>query len=485
MRTIFYLENGDFSKYPKHFPNISGELGDENEQSVKFPKRLKYRGKLLATIYGKRAGHPYYRLYWRIRGADGKPLSRIKDFGTYAEAKREGEILVSELARGSQVTALTPQQARDAVAALESLESYRRATGRSVSLLTAASEFAEASAMLHGQTLGQAVAGYLSTVATVKRKAVSEAVEEFLAGEELRTKAAEGKRPEVSPKYHYNRSIMLRRFAGTFPKTAVCELTKGHLDTFVTTLGKSAGKSRNHRAATSAKSRNHHRAAIRQFLGWAVRKDYLPVTNRLGEADGMRLENGDAAEIQFYTPAEFKALLDAAEGPLRAMIAIGGLAGLRTQELLRLTWEDVRRVENHIEVTSGKAKTRQRRLVEIVPALAQWLSPYAEFTGRIWTLHEITFQQHFVDLCEKARIQVKSKEVPVARKPNGLRHSFCTFHFALHGNENLTAQQAGNSPAMLHRNYKGLATRKEAEAWFAVTPAQAANVIPLTAPKSP
>jgi len=30
-------------------------------------------------------------------------------------------------------------------------------------------------------------------------------------------------------------------------------------------------------------------------------------------------------------------------------------------------------------------------------------------------------------------------------------------------NENLTAQQAGNSPSMIHAHYKGLATKKEAE----------------------
>ena len=52
------------------------------------------------------------------------------------------------------------------------------------------------------------------------------------------------------------------------------------------------------------------------------------------------------------------------------MVAIGGLAGLRTAELLRLDWEDTRRCEGYIEVTSGKAKTRARRLVEVVPALA-------------------------------------------------------------------------------------------------------------------
>jgi integrase len=191
----------------------------------------------------------------------------------------------------------------------------------------------------------------------------------------------------------------------------------------------------------------------------------------------MRPETASAAEIEFYTPAELQALLDAAQGPMRAMIALGGLAGLRTAELLRLTWEDTRRAEGHIEVTAGKSKTRQRRLVEVVPALAQWLAPYAEFTGKIWTGPEVIFQRHFVDLCAAARMEVKGKKVPVARKPNGLRHSFCTYHFALHGNENLTAQQAGNSPAMLHQNYKGLATRKEGEAWFAVSPEQPANAV--------
>ncbi|MGO9202444.1 MAG: hypothetical protein ACLQM8_18115 [Limisphaerales bacterium] len=44
-----------------------------------------------------------------------------------------------------------------------------------------------------------------------------------------------------------------------------------------------------------------------------------------------------------------------------------------------------------------------------------------------------------------------------------------------------TAQQAGNSPAMVHKNYKGLLTRKQAEQWFAVAPARPANVITLPA----
>ncbi|MBI3415172.1 MAG: hypothetical protein HY043_07605 [Verrucomicrobia bacterium] len=200
------------------------------------------------------------------------------------------------------------------------------------------------------------------------------------------------------------------------------------------------------------------------------------MSHRLTEADGMRPEHANTAEVQFYSPKEFRALLAAAEGPMRAMIAIGGLAGLRTQELLRLDWADVWRVSGHIEVTSSKSKTRQRRLVETCPALVAWLRPFRECTsGRICDLHEIRWQQNFLKLCELAK---------VIRKANGLRHAFVSYHFALHANENLTAQQAGNSPAMIHAHYKGLATKAEAEKWFAVKPAGVpANVVALPAAK--
>jgi integrase len=134
--------------------------------------------------------------------------------------------------------------------------------------------------------------------------------------------------------------------------------------------------SRNGRAASSSKSRNHYRAILRQFLQWAVRKDYLAPTHCVNKADAMRPERAHTGETSIYTPAEFAGLLKTADDSLRPMTTIGGLAGLRTAELLRLDWADVRRVPGHVEITAGKAKTRQRHLVEICPALASWLESF-------------------------------------------------------------------------------------------------------------
>ena len=447
-------------------------MGSEDEQDVKFPKRLRYRGKgkVLATIYRR---PDCYRLYWRAR-VDGKPRSQFKDFQTYSAARQKGDAVVADLHKGAQAARLSPAQATDALAALERVQRLFVDTGRRVSLLAGISEYCEAVGKLGARALGEAVEGYLRTVASVKRKDIKEAVAEFLQADAPRTHASEGQRAQLSAKYAYNRERQLRRFAATFPNTAVCDLCKEHLDTFMAGLETAQSTSRNGRAAASAKSRNHYRATIRQFLQWAIRKDYLPAGHRLNEADGMRPERANTSETRFYTPAQFAVLLANADDSMRPILAIGGLAGLRTAELLRLDWADVWRVPGHIEITAGKAKTRQRRLVELCPALAAWLEPFRGLaTGQLWAMHEITFQRFLRELCERSH---------VPRHANGLRHAFCTYHFALHQNENLTAALAGNSPAMIHAHYKGLATKAEAEKWFAVKPADSAeNVIPLPA----
>ena len=456
MRTTFPNENGQHQEICTEFAQNDARSADKR---VRFPVTIRHRSGR-AKIYRPAGKFNYYRVAFTVAGK-----RRMQTFASYPAAKAAAERIVRDAANGSQAAALSATQSRDALAALQRLESFRQSTGRAVSLLAAVSEFVEAAGKLHGRTLGEAVAGYLRSVVSVKRKDIAEAVAEFLQADASRTKAAEGQRAQLSAKYAYNRELQLARFADTFPNTAVCDLSKEHLDTFIGSLDGIKSTSRNGRAASSAKSRNHYRAAVRQFLQWAIRKDYLARTHRLNEADAMRPERANTAAVEFYAPGDFAALLAAAKkdlSALRPLIAIGGLAGLRTSELLRLDWADVWRVPGHIEVTAGKSKTRSRRLVEIYPALAAWLESHRKLTtGKLWAGHEITFQQKFVTLAERAS---------VPRKTNGLRHSFCSFHFAAHANENQTAQQAGNSPAMIHAHYKGLATKADAEKWFNVLP---------------
>ena len=427
----------------------------------KWPKKIKFRNKVLAKIYRPCRGRASYRVTWYAAGK-----RQMKSFPTYAGqdgAREYADAKVKELANNSQVALLTPAQATDSLAAIERLNNFYQTTGRKVSILAAVSEYCEAAARLQGRTMTEAVEGFTRTVVTVKRQNLAEAVEQFIAAEEPRTRKNEDQRAQLDAKYHYNKAIQLRRFADTFNGYAVCDITKPDLDSFFTSKLLSE---------FTSKTRNHHRGALKQFLDWAVRKDYLHKDHRLLETDSLRPEKNASGETEFYSPKEFKTLLGASDDRLQTLIVIGGLAGLRTAELLRLDWADVWRVPGHIEVTAGKSKTRQRRLVKTVPSLAAWLKPYHRITtGMVWGLGENKFQDDFLKLCVQAKLK---------RKTNGLRHSFCSYHFALHGNENLTAQQAGNSPAMIHAHYKGLATKKEAQAYFGIKPAKTAkNIIPM------
>jgi integrase len=436
---------------------------------VKYPKQIKHRGKVLAVIYGKSKSYPLYRVAWSVQGK--RRMKAFERFGGEEGANQFAEKLVKDLAKGSLTTALNSAQAADALAALERLEAFRQSSGKRFSLLSAVSEFVEASSKLNGHTLRGAVEEFLRTSISLTRKDIAQAVEEFILAEEPRTKSKNGERAQISAKYAYTRALRLRRFSTAFPNTAVCELKKEHLNTLF------AGKPFNE---FSAKSRNHYRAIFGQFLSWCVRRDYLSSAHRLGEADAMKPEQANTADVAFYSPKEFRAMLEVASEIMRPIIALCGLAGLRTEELLRLTWEDVFRVQDHIEITKSKAKTRQRRLVEIVPALAEWLEPHRKSRGKLWIgsetvsarRNENLLHEELLTICEKAGVK---------RKENGLRHAFCTFHFAKHSNENLTAAQAGNSPAMIHAHYKGLATKAEAEKWFSVAPVKPANIIPMDA----
>jgi integrase len=422
---------------------------------VRFPVTIQHRASKV-KIYAPGGKFAYYRIAYATAGK-----RRMQTFPAYSTAKAAAERIVRELASGSQAAALTAAQSRDAIAALERLEGYFRSKGKRTSLNAAVGDYLDAVEKLN-VPLSVAVEGYLNTVATVKRVVLAAAVKEFVDGREAETKSANGKRPELSKNYFLITKLWLGWFEKTFTGTPVCDLTKDHLDLFI------AGRSH-----LSAKSKNHLRATVKMFLNWCIKKDYLPANHRLLDATGMKRQKADSGETDFYRPDEFRAMLDAADGAMRAIIALQGLAGIRLQEAQRLTWPDVFGTDGHIAISATKSKTRSRRLIETCPALAEWLEPYRPKEGPLWTQCRDTYHAAFVELRE-------SQNIP-ARK-NGLRHAFCTYHFALHDNENLTARLAGNSPSVIHQAYKGLATKTEAEKWFNVSPPTAAgNVISLPA----
>jgi hypothetical protein len=65
-----------------------------------------------------------------------------------------------------------------------------------------------------------------------------------------------------------------------------------------------------------------------------------------------------------------------------------------------------------------------------------------------------------------------------------LRHSFISYRLAETQNINSVALEAGNSPQMIFRHYRELATPGQARTWFVIAPETAANVVPIAVVRS-
>ena len=175
--------------------------------------------------------------------------------------------------------------------------------------------------------------------------------------------------------------------------------------------------------------------------------------------------SANGGRIEIFTPDEITALLKAASRDFLPVIALGAFAGIRTAEIERLDWQDINLAEKFIVISADKAKTASRRIVPIVPNLAQWLAPYATQTGKMW-------KSTSCDLRFARAVCVKAAKTPW--KSNGLRHSFISYRLADIQNAAQVALEAGNSPNVVFRHYRELVKPSTAKAWFSIQPATAA-----------
>jgi integrase len=156
-------------------------------------------------------------------------------------------------------------------------------------------------------------------------------------------------------------------------------------------------------------------------------------------------------------------------------LALGAFAGLRSEEILRLEWADVTRRAGFIEVAAHKSKTATRRLVPIKDNLARWLAISQHKHGLVWSNTKAIFF--------KIRLAVAAK-AGITWRQNCLRHSWASFRLAETQDINRVALEAGNSPGMIYRHYRELATPEQATSWFSIVPQTPSNVVPLKAART-
>jgi integrase len=162
--------------------------------------------------------------------------------------------------------------------------------------------------------------------------------------------------------------------------------------------------------------------------------------------------------------AQMKALL-ALELPdhVRALLLLGGFAGLRTEEVSRMTWDNVNTKAGQIHVPPGAMKDSggfDQRIVDFTEPLKRRRAWLAKQSGKIITMASETLHAHRREAC---------KTVLPKWPDNCLRHSFATYHLARAKNAGLTAFQMGHTDAkMVQRVYAVPAALADWRAWWAL-----------------
>jgi integrase len=229
----------------------------------------------------------------------------------------------------------------------------------------------------------------------------------------------------------------------------------------------------------------NHLNCLSEVIRYSVAREYVKdnVLDRLTDGDRRELYgNDDEKEPEILTPKEAdRLILAAVEKPelgLLGAVALGLFCGIRTEELKKLDWKDVHLDEGFVTIGKDIAKKRSIRNVTISDNAKRWLSVCPNRVGEVARSNSFNdYQKRFQKLVKHAGFVKKVKDgetekVVVAWKKNAMRHSFGSYHFALHGDSIRTSNELGHKQGdgVLFAHYRALSTKKQAAGYFAIAP---------------
>ena len=197
--------------------------------------------------------------------------------------------------------------------------------------------------------------------------------------------------------------------------------------------------------------------SCRQLWRWALRYDHV----KTALFDKVEPPSKGDSQIAILTPNQMEAALK--ESPndyVTAWLALGGFAGLRSCEILRMDWADVGK-EIHIRREVIK-KTRgiKERYVARTDALNRHLARIGEKSGKVIPVALTTFYYHTKRLAESLGFEDGWPH-------NALRDSFASYMLAECEDAGKVAHEMGHtSPAMVHRNYARAVKKADAVKWW-------------------
>jgi integrase len=215
---------------------------------------------------------------------------------------------------------------------------------------------------------------------------------------------------------------------------------------------------------------NNKRIDVRTFFAYALKRHWI-LSNPAAHLEPVDL--GDTPP-GILTVFQSECLLRSSRlkrADLLPFIVLGLFCGLRPEEAVQLSHLNIQLSRNYVEVPAAVAKSRKRRIVDIPLNGREWLSvcgPISPMSIRAYN-NKLMTARKWAGRNLAAFLFEHSSVFPWPH--DALRHSFASYHLALHGSADRTATQMGHrSTEMLFSNYRELVLTCEAEKFFAIVP---------------
>jgi integrase len=378
----------------------------------------------------RKDGYDQFTLAWKEGGR-----RKTRCFSCIDEAKMIAQQITVRLINGGTEACEATRRDIDLLRHCENL-----AAGFGVTLTAAMDEWVSARRTAGEIPIADAVRFYAANRADlVAIRTTVQVAAEFIASRQS---------TGVSDAYVRSARLNLKRFTDRM-RGNITDITTADINRFLGSL-----------EGLGPVSRNTIRRNLITMFGFAKKQGYLHPDRKTAAELSESFKQPDT-KIEIFSPDEMQRILLAANARILPLIAIGGFAGIRSAEILRLDWEDIKWDRGHIEIAGSKAKTAARRLVPLTDNLKAWLAPWRAESGSILTISD--YAGVLNDTGMKAKI-------PGGWRQNALRHSFISYRVAETGDVARTSLEAGNSPKMIFRHYREIVDEKEAKEWFSINP---------------
>jgi len=248
-------------------------------------------------------------------------------------------------------------------------------------------------------------------------------------------------------------------FVNSVPNMRVSDITPETIEGFLA------------KRTVSGATKDNDRRAISGFISWCMDRKRRWIA--VNPCSAVRVEQGEKAPPAILTLDQCKMILKRAEtfkaGRLAPFVAVCLFGGLRPFETKRLTWQAVNLADGEIRLEGNQTKTGKPRVVAICDTLRTWLKAHEgkPFFPSNW--------RRDFDAVKQAIGYGTGTDQNPELKPwidDIMRHTAISHYFRKTGSYGQTAEQFGNSEAIIKQHYQSRVSSEDTEKFYAIKPAK-------------